>query len=71
MLRDLPVGANLEGVGEIRIRELSLDELNERITGWEVADEARRITGHTHNIGDDLADERPLLRRTVPVHPVG
>jgi hypothetical protein len=24
----------------------SLDELNERITGWEVADEARRITYH-------------------------
>jgi transposase len=41
----------------------SLDELNERITGWEVADEARRITGHTNNIGDDFADERPLLRR--------
>jgi len=41
----------------------SLDELNERIQGWEAADEARRITGHTHTIGDDFAAERPLLRR--------
>jgi hypothetical protein len=39
-----------------------LDELNERIKGWEAADEARRITGHTHSIGDGFAAERPLLR---------
>lgn len=39
-----------------------LDELNERIKGWEAADEARRISGHTHTIGDDFAAERPLLR---------
>lgn len=39
-----------------------LDELNERIKGWEAADEARRLTGHIHTIGHDFAAERPLLR---------
>jgi pilus assembly protein CpaF len=32
MLRDLPVGANLEGVGEIRIRELVRQALRMRPT---------------------------------------
>ncbi len=40
----------------------SLDELNEQIKTWEVADETRRITGRTATIGDNFATERPLLR---------
>ncbi|KGN29727.1 transposase [Knoellia sinensis KCTC 19936] len=40
----------------------SLDELNEKIKSWEAADEDRRISGHVHSIGQDLAAERPLLR---------
>lgn len=39
-----------------------LDELNERIKGWEAADEARRISGRIHTIGYDFAAERPMLR---------
>lgn len=39
-----------------------LDELNEKIRGWEAADEQRRITGHANTIGEDLAFERPRLR---------
>ncbi|MDQ2853114.1 MAG: IS21 family transposase, partial [Actinomycetota bacterium] len=40
----------------------SLDELNEQIRGWELADEDRTISGHVHTISHDLAVERPLLR---------
>ncbi len=40
----------------------SLDELNEQIRGWEVADENRTISDHLHTISHDLAAERPLLR---------
>ena len=40
----------------------SLDDLNEQIKRWEAADEGRRISGHVHTIGHDLALEQPLLR---------
>ncbi|WP_050766554.1 IS21 family transposase [Janibacter sp. HTCC2649] len=40
----------------------SLDELNDQIKEWEAADEGRRISGHVHTIGHDLAAEQPLLR---------
>lgn len=40
----------------------SLDELNDQIKAWEAADEDRRISGHVHTIGHDLAAEQPLLR---------
>ncbi len=40
----------------------SLGELNERIKGWEAADDARRITGRSTTIGQAFADERPFLR---------
>lgn len=46
----------------------SLEELNERIKGWEAADQAGRVTGHTHTIGGDFAAERPLLR-PLPTEP--
>ncbi len=35
----------------------SLDELNDRIRAWEVADNTRRITGHARTIGQDFGDE--------------
>ncbi|MDQ2850770.1 MAG: IS21 family transposase, partial [Actinomycetota bacterium] len=40
----------------------SLDELNEQIRGWALADEDRTISGHARTISHDLAVERPLLR---------
>lgn len=39
----------------------SLEELNARIIGWEVQDDARRITGRLATIGQDFAAEQPLL----------
>jgi len=39
----------------------SLDELNARIIGWEVEDDARRITERLRTVGQDFAAEQPLL----------
>jgi hypothetical protein len=39
----------------------SLDELNELIAGWDIADEARRIDGRANTVGADFAAEKPLL----------
>lgn len=39
----------------------SLDELNDRIRGWEIADEQRRISDRVSTIGQDFATEKPLL----------
>ena len=39
----------------------TLDELNEKITGWEARDLHRRIEGHLHSVGHDLNIEQPLL----------
>jgi hypothetical protein len=39
----------------------SLDELNDRIRGWEAADEGRRIGDRIRTIGEDFAAEQPLL----------
>ena len=36
--------------------------IRDRIKRWEAADEGRRISGHVHTIGHDLALEQPLLR---------
>ena len=40
----------------------TLDELNERIVGWEARDLHRRIDGRLRTVGQDLETERPLLR---------
>jgi hypothetical protein len=39
----------------------SLDELNDRIRGWEAQDDHRRITDRMHTVGEDFAAEQPLL----------
>ena len=39
----------------------TLDELNERITGWEARDLHRRIEGRLHTVGHDLNLEQPHL----------
>lgn len=39
-----------------------MDELNEQIRAWELADEDRTISGHLRTIGQDFTTERPLLR---------
>ncbi len=39
----------------------TLDELNEKITGWEARDLHRRIEGRLHSVGHDLTIEQPLL----------
>lgn len=39
----------------------SLDELNDRIRGWEADDDQRRIADRIHTIGQDFAAEQPLL----------
>jgi hypothetical protein len=39
----------------------TLDELNEKIAGWEARDLHRRIEGHLHSVGHDLNIEQPLL----------
>ncbi|MFC8935678.1 IS21 family transposase [Rhodococcus sp. NPDC057135] len=40
----------------------SLDELNEKIRGWDTADNGRRINDRIRTIGQDFAVEAPLLR---------
>ena len=40
----------------------SLDELNEKIVGWEARDLYRRIDGRLHTVGHDLDAEKPVLR---------
>ena len=44
----------------------SLDELNEKIRGWDTADNSRRINDRIRTVGQDFAVEAPLLR-PVPV----
>ncbi len=39
----------------------SLDELNDRIRGWEAQDDRRRINDRIRTIGQDFEIERPLL----------
>ncbi len=39
----------------------TLDELNERIIGWEARDLHRRIDGRLHTVGHDLDIEKPML----------
>ena len=39
----------------------TLDELNEKIQGWEARDLHRRIEGRLHTVGHDLATEQSLL----------
>lgn len=39
----------------------SLDELNDRIRGWEAQDDARRINDRIRTIGQDLTAEQPFL----------
>jgi transposase len=39
----------------------SLDELNDRIRGWEARDDARRINDRIRTIGQDFGTERPFL----------
>ena len=39
----------------------TLDELNEKIQGWEARDRHRRIEGRLHPVGHDLAAEQPQL----------
>lgn len=39
----------------------SLEQLNDRIRGWDLADEARRIDGRLRSVGQDFAIEQPLL----------
>lgn len=46
----------------------SLDELNERIRGWEAEDDHRRIADRIRTIGEDFAEEQPLLA-PLPVEP--
>lgn len=40
----------------------SLAELNERLAGYDLRDDARRIGNRTHNVGHDFAVEAPALR---------
>lgn len=40
----------------------SLDELNEKIRGWDTADNSRRINDRIRTVGQDFAAEAPLLR---------
>jgi transposase len=40
----------------------SLDELNEKIVGWEARDLHRRIEGRLHTVGHDVDLEKPVLR---------
>lgn len=40
----------------------SIDELNEMVEGWDIADDARRIGARPHTIGEHFATEKPLLR---------
>jgi hypothetical protein len=44
----------------------SLDELNEKIRGWDAADDGRRINDRIRTVGQDFAVEAPLLL-PVPV----
>ncbi len=44
----------------------SLDELNEKIRGWDAADDGRRINDRIRTVGQYFAVEAPLLR-PVPV----
>jgi transposase len=39
----------------------SLDELNERVSAWDTADDTRRIEGRPATVGAQYAIERPLL----------
>lgn len=39
----------------------SLDDLNDRIRGWEAQDDHRRIADRIRTIGEDFSAERPLL----------
>jgi transposase len=39
----------------------TLDELNEKIQGWEARDLHRRIEGRLHTVGHNLTAEQPLL----------
>jgi hypothetical protein len=39
----------------------SLEELNDRIRGWEIEDDRRRIADRIRTIGEDFAVEQPLL----------
>ena len=40
----------------------SLDELNARIRGWDLADENRRVGDRIRSVAQDFATEQPLLR---------
>ncbi|MFE3187279.1 hypothetical protein ACFXKR_41605 [Streptomyces violascens] len=40
----------------------TLAELNERVDGWDVADEERRLRSRTRTIGEAFAQEAPQLR---------
>lgn len=46
----------------------SLTELNERLAGYDDADDARRITNRAHSVGHDFTTEQPLLR-ALPAEP--
>ncbi|WP_239591662.1 IS21 family transposase [Mycolicibacterium tusciae] len=46
----------------------SLDELNERLAGYDEADDFRRIGNRAATVGQDFATEQPLLR-PLPVEP--
>ena len=46
----------------------SLDELNERIRGWEADDDHRRIADRIRTIGEDFAAEQPMLA-PLPTEP--
>jgi transposase len=46
----------------------SLAELNERLAGYDTADDERRIGSRTNTVGFDFAQEAPLLR-PVPAEP--
>lgn len=39
----------------------SLDELNEKVRAWDAADDGRRINDRIRTVGEDFADEQPLL----------
>ena len=39
----------------------SLDQLNERIRGWEAVEDGRRIGDRIRSVGEDFAAEQPLL----------
>lgn len=45
-----------------------LAELNERLAGYDDADDARRITNRVNTVGENFATEAPLLR-ALPVEP--